>query len=107
MNLKEFLNLTLPSDKILSRKPGSINAIANKNLGSNVRKINGRSITVHNVPKPGENVKVRHGDGSELLYKVLKIIYDETGKPTHALVSLPGGGDKRRVRLNINVGGGR
>lgn len=101
MNLKEFLNGALPSDKILSRKPDSVSAIANKRLGSNVRKINGRSINVPTVPKPGEDIRVRHGDGGALTYKVLKIIYDETGKPTHALVSLPGGGDKRRVRLNI------
>jgi len=105
MNLKELLDVNLPSDKILSRKPGSPNAIINKNRngrGSNVRKLRGRSINAAEPPEVGSEIMVRQGDGSEKQYKIIRIINDdEIGAPVKALVALPGGGDKRVVRLNI------
>jgi len=99
--LKEFLNVNLPSDKVLSRKPVSADGIVRKNRGTNVRTIRGRSVNVAEIPKVGEEVYVRQGDGTELSYKILKVINSEEGAPVQALVALPGGADKRIVRLNI------
>lgn len=99
--LKEFLNVHLPSDKVLNRKPVSADTIISKNRGTNVRKIRGRSVNVAETPKIGEEIYVRQGDGTELSYKILKVIYNETGAPARAVVALPGGADRRIVRLNV------
>ena len=101
MNLKEFLERNLPSDRILSYKPPSIDSILS-NRGSNIRKTRGRKIIVSKkLPQPGEEVTVREGDGTEKTYKLIKFVYDQQGNPVKAWVSLPGGFDKRLVSVHI------
>jgi len=97
MNLKEFLSRQLPSDRILSLKPPSIDTIARK-ARANIKKSRGRKIENPDI-KAGDTVRVKEGDGSEKEYKVIKVINDQFGVPVKAVVSLPGGLDKRIVSI--------
>jgi len=97
MNLQEFLDKELPSDRLLSYHPPSIDSIAYK-AKANIKKARGRKIEQKDI-KVGDTVKVKEGDGTEKEYKVLRLIHDQFGVPVKAVVSLPGGLDKRIVSI--------
>ncbi len=102
MTIKEFLNIQLPSDKLMKNLPGNPSVIANKVMkrGQKDNKPDGDCVTAPQVPVLNQQVSIRKKDGSSEPCSVCGFVNDTMGKVTHVKVVKNDGG-KRTVRLNI------
>lgn len=103
MTLKEFLNMQLPSDKLMKNLPGNPSVIANKVMKRGQKKNNKSGddcVLTSQVPVLNQKVNVRKSDGSADSCTVSGFVNGIDGTVTHVKVIKNDGG-KRTVRLNI------